>query len=169
MNLSDRYEFRNIKIDEIDEAVAIEHTCFPPNEACSKEHMTERAMNAPELFLVAIDKEDGKMAAIMNGLSTDEEVFRDEFFTDIDLYDPDGRYVMILGLAVLPKHRGQGLAREMVSQYVKISKKQERDKLILTCLDSRIPMYEKFGFADYGMANSIWGGEKWHEMGIEVN
>ena len=34
-----------------------------------------------ETFLVAEDKETGKLAAFLNGVPTDEEAFRDEFFT----------------------------------------------------------------------------------------
>ena len=34
-----RFEFRSIRQEEADEAVRIEQICFPPNEACSEEHM----------------------------------------------------------------------------------------------------------------------------------
>ena len=40
--------------------------------------------------------------------------------------------------------------------------------VLLTCLDSRVPMYEKMGFQDKGAANSTWGGEEWHEMNYPV-
>ena len=71
---------------------------------------------------------------------------------------------MLLGLDVRPEYRGQGLAREIVRQYVEREQKKGRKRLILTCLDSRVEMYLKFGFRDLGMANSSWGGEAWHEM-----
>lgn len=38
-HISERYEFRNIKQNEAEEAAEIERICFPPNEACSKKHM----------------------------------------------------------------------------------------------------------------------------------
>lgn len=50
-------------------------------------------------------------------MATDEEKFRDEFFTDIDLCDENGKNVMLLGLDVLPEYRGQGLARELVYRH----------------------------------------------------
>ena len=56
---ADRYIFRNIQPNEKDQAVVIEQICFPPNEACSEEHMRERIGMAPELFLVAVDQESG--------------------------------------------------------------------------------------------------------------
>ena len=35
----ERFEFRNIKQNEAEEAAEIERICFPPNEACSKKHL----------------------------------------------------------------------------------------------------------------------------------
>lgn len=160
----EQFEFRNIYLDEAEQVVTIEQICFPPNEACSKEHMKERVIYAKELFLVAVDKTTGKIAGFLNGLSTDEEVFRDEFFTDITLYNPEGKNIMLLGLDVLPEYRRQGLATEIVKRYVERERKNNREKILLTCLDSKVSMYKKMGFLDEGIANSSWGGEKWHEM-----
>ena len=39
--LEERFEFRNIRSDEAEQAVAIEQICFPPNEACSEKHMRD--------------------------------------------------------------------------------------------------------------------------------
>ena len=77
--LEEKFEFRNIKQEEADQAVKIEEICFPPEEACSEKMMRERVKYASELFLVAVDREMGKIAGFLNGLSTDEEVFRDDF------------------------------------------------------------------------------------------
>lgn len=51
-DLMERFEFRNISQDEVDQAIAIEQICFPPNEACSPKAMKERVAAASELFLV---------------------------------------------------------------------------------------------------------------------
>ena len=157
-------EFRDVKKEEANQVVVIEQICFPPNEACSKKHMEERVEMAPELFLVAVDKETGKIAGFLNGLSTNEEIFRDEFFTDIDLYNPNGKNIMLLGLDVLPEYRMKGLATAIVREYCRRERENKREKLILTCLDSKVDMYKKMGFTDNGVANSTWGGEEWHEM-----
>lgn len=167
-DLEERFEFRNITQEEADQAVKIEEICFPPQEACSEQMMLERVKTAPELFLVAIDRETGKIAGFLNGLSTDEEVFRDDFFTGTSLYIPDGRNVMLLGLDVLPEYRRQGLASEIMRRYIEAEKVKGREKLILTCLESKVAMYQKMGYKDLGMARSSWGGEKWHEMCIEL-
>lgn len=166
--LNDQFEFRSIKQEEADQAVAIEHICFPPNEACSEKHMKDRIVKAPDLFMVAVDKKTGKLAGFLNGLSTNETSFRDEFFVDENLYDPDGANVMLLGLDVLPEYRMRGLGREIISQYIRREYANRRQNLILTCLDAKVEMYKKMGFRDNGIANSTWGGEEWHEMIREI-
>ena len=168
-NLKERFLFRNILPEEADQAALIEKICFPPNEACSETMMKERVAAAPEMFLVAVDRESGKIAGFINGLSTDESALRDEFFTNAGLHDPTGKNVMVLGLDVLPEYRGQGLAREIVSRYLAREKEKGRSKVILTCLESKVSMYEKMGFQNDGISGSVWGGEKWYEMSCTLN
>ena len=164
--LTVKFVFRKIHPSETDQAVIIEQICFPPNEACSEKNMKDRIERAPELFLVAVDKETGKIAGFLNGLATDESEFRDEFFTNADLYNPNGKNIMLLGLDVLPEYRRQGLATELVHKYAERERANNRQKLILTCLQSKVEMYKKMGFLDDGIANSTWGGEEWHEMSM---
>ena len=97
---NEQFLFRTIRQEEAEQAADIERICFPPHEACSKEHMLVRIAKAPELFLVAVDKKTGKIAGFLNGIATDEQVFRDEFFTDEGLHVPNGSNIMILGLDV---------------------------------------------------------------------
>ena len=89
-NVLDRFEFRSVRANEAEEVAEIEKICFPPHEACSKKDMFERVEHAPELFLVAVDKETGTIAGFLNGLATDEEAFREEIFTDITVHKPEG-------------------------------------------------------------------------------
>ena len=162
--LNERFEFRNIRPEEAGQAAEIERICFPPNEACTEKMMRERVGAVPELFLVAVDKETGRIAGFLNGLATDEHVFRDEFFTDAGLHDPEGENIMLLGLDVLPEYRGQGLASEIMGQYKQREARRGRKMLILTCLGTKVGMYEKMGFRNRGISGSGWGGEEWHEM-----
>lgn len=162
--MTERFEFRTILQEEADQAVLIEQICFPPNEACSESAMKDRIAVAAELFLVAVDRKSGKLAGFLNGIATDEKSFRDEFFTDAKLHDPDGQNVMLLGLDVLPEYRMQGLASEIVKLYMQKERARNRKRVILTCLESRVKMYEKMGFANNGFAASSWGGEQWYEM-----
>lgn len=164
----EQFIFRNIESEETGQAIAIEQICFPPHEACSAKAMTERIIAAPDLFLVAVDKNTGKIAGFFNGIATDETAFRDEFFTDITLHKATGKSVMLLGLDVLPEYRGKGLAREIVKQYIERERARGRAFLVLTCLEDKVGMYKKMGFTDQGIADSTWGNEEWHEMRYAV-
>ena len=81
-SLHHRFAFRYIRPEEADQAAKIEEICFPPNEACSAKMMKERVAAAPDFFLVAADRESGRLAGFLNGLATDEEALRDEFFKE---------------------------------------------------------------------------------------
>lgn len=167
-NLYEQYEFRNIKIEEISQAAEIEKRCFSPNEACSYEHMERRIRKAPDLFLVAADRETGLLAGFLNGLATNGEHLTDDFFTNAEVHNPEGENIMLLGLDVLLEHRGKGLARKLMEEYIRREKEKGRKKLILTCVDDKAEMYKKFGFIDHGIGVSQWGGEVWHEMSIVI-
>lgn len=164
----EKYEFRNIYPEEAEQAVEIEQICFPLNEACSAKNMRERTIHASDTFLVAVDKETREIAGFLNGVATNETVFRDEFFTDISLNDPDGKNIMLLGLDVLPEYRHQGLAREIMNQYVKREQAKGRECLYLTCLETKVEMYKKMGYTDDGISGSVWGGEEWHDMSRKI-
>ena len=161
-------EFRYILQDEAAEAAGIEEICFPPNEACAREDMLTRAVEVPDLFLVAYDREKGVIAGFLNGIATDETAFRDEFFQDASLHDAAGANVMLLGLDVRPEYRKMGLATELVRRYAENEAEKGRERLVLTCLERLVPMYIKMGFTDLGISASAWGGEEWHEMEMRL-
>lgn len=169
VDLWERFDFRTIRPEEGAVAAQVEEICFPPNEACTKERMLARVEQFPEMFLVAVDKQTGKIAGFINGLATNEHKFRDEFFTDVKLHDPEGKNVMILGVDVLPEYRRQGLAREMMFEYLRREQEKDRAMVCLTCLAGKVKMYKKLGFRDRGAADSSWGGEQWHEMSCFIS
>ena len=162
--LSERFTFREILPEEAAQAAEIERICFAPDEACTEAMIRERAAAAPELFLVAADKENGRLAGFLNGIATDEWSFRDEFFSDASLHRPQGKNIMLLGLDVLPQYRGQGLARELMFQYLRREEEKGRNLVVLTCEKAKVKMYKKMGFEDRGLSDSAWGGSQWHEM-----
>lgn len=162
--IEEQFEFRSVRTEETDAAAALEQKCFPPNEACAPQFMKERIQAAAEIFLVAVDRGNGRIAGFLNGIATEEKHLRDEFFTDASLHDPRGKNIMLTGLAVLPDYRGQGLARELVERYAQRERQKDRERLVLTCLEEKVEMYRKFGFQDLGLSESLWGGEEWHEM-----
>ncbi len=167
--LSERFVFRSILPDEAEQVVTIEQICFPPHEACKPEIMRARVAVAADWFLVAMDRTTGKIAGFIDGLATNDEHLRDAIYTDAQLHDPAGSNVMILGVNVLPEYRRQGLAREMMRQYLDREQKRGSKRVILTCLVHRVGMYEGFGFRALGLSDSTWGDEEWVEMDVCLN
>ena len=94
-NNMDRFEFRCIRPEETQQAIEIEQICFPPNEACSPKSLTERIKATAETFLVAEDKETGKLAAFLNGVPTDVPIVKDNA-------------VAVLTVTALPPYQGIG-------------------------------------------------------------
>lgn len=167
--ICERFAFRDLVPEDIPQVIEIEQICFPPHEVCSPEMMRERANAAPETFLVAVDRATGKLAGFLNGIATNEDVFRDAFFRDASLHQKNGACVMLCGLDVLPPYRRQGLARELVRTYCRREQEKGRKRLVLTCLEDKVNMYRKLGFTDRGISGSTWGDEQWHEMDLTLN
>lgn len=166
--LSERFRFRPIRREEAVQTGEMEEICFPPREACSMESMVQRVERIPEQFLVAEDRETGRLAGFINGLASEEIQFRDAFFTDASLHDPAAQTVYLLGLEVLPQYRGLGLAEELMRLYTIWEQVKGRTRLVLTCHTQLADMYRRFGFRDIGPSASAWGGETWQEMEIYV-
>ncbi|MDY5022566.1 MAG: GNAT family N-acetyltransferase [Blautia sp.] len=157
-------EYRNVHADEAEAATAVETACFPANEACTLPIMKERVRLAPELFMTATDKDNGEMVGFITAIATDEHHLRDDFFTETSLHNPEGKYMMILSLAVLPEYQRQGIARALMEELLKGQMGTKRKAAVLTCVPANVELYKKMGFSDQGVSDSAWGGELWHEM-----
>jgi ribosomal protein S18 acetylase RimI-like enzyme len=72
--------------------------------------------------------------------------------------------VYLLGLDILPRYRRQGLARELLRLYEIWSQVRGKHRMVLTAHKEKVGMYEKMGFTDLGISDSVWGGGVWHEM-----
>ena len=158
---------RNARPEEWELLADIEAECFPPAEAATRESIEKRMRLFPENFWVA--ESEGNILGFINGGTTDKPELPDAFYHEEEkLHMPDGAYQTVFGLNVRPQYRRQGLASEIMRRYIEAEKVKGREKLILTCLESKVAMYQKMGYKDLGMAQSSWGGEKWHEMCMEL-
>ena len=111
----------------------------------------------PESFFIAEDQ--GKLIGFINGCATDEKTIRDEMFEDCGLHKADGAYQSVFGLDVVPEYRNRGIAAQLMD-YLK--------GLILTCKDRLIHYYEKFGYVNLGVSESVHGGAVWYDMLLEL-
>lgn len=162
------FYFRNAEEKDIAEIAEIEAICFPPNEACTPERVAERVRHASECTLLLLDRETNRIAGFLAGIAADAEEFDDSFFTDIEKHRPEGKHVFLLGLDVRPEYRHRGLASCIVREYRDRQKEAGRKAMLLTCHDHLLGFYSGLGFTDLGISGSVWGGEVWHEMKMEL-
>lgn len=185
--LENRYLFRPALPQDRGRIAEIEQVCFPPETALAPDVMRRRATLLPDAFLIAAvrpeeaqprmegespaaqaSEEDKTLAGYLTWIATDEDRFRDAFFEDPTLHQPDGRNLMLLGLEVLPAYRHQGLAGELLHRVIARAREEGRCKLVLTCEEDKIEMYKKFGFRLLSVSASKLGGVTWYEMELPL-
>lgn len=166
------YHIRPIHWDnphELEEIAKVEIICFPAAEAASPESIQQRAAAFPESFLVA--EEDapvqGRIVGFIDGCITDRTTISDDMFEDVSAHCPNGAYQAIFGLDVLPDCRRQGIAASLMNTLIEASRAAGRKGLILTCKDRLIHYYEKFGYRNMGVSQSVHGGAVWYDMILE--
>lgn len=156
---------RQVMPEDLDAVARVEAVCFPEAEAASRASFAQRIETFPESFLVA--EQEGRIVGFINGCVTDERVICDEMFEDVGYHRPGGAYQSIFGLDVVPELRRQGLAARLMGQLIAEARKKGRKGLILTCKERLIGFYERFGYRNLGVSQSVHGGAVWYDMILE--
>ena len=108
--------------------------------------------------------EEEKVIAFVDGMVTDEKNLTDEMYEKACLHDENGAWQMIFGVNTLPKYRRQGYAEKLLRYAINDARAQDREGLVLTCKDKLVHYYEKFGFQNEGVSESVHGGATWYQM-----
>ena len=153
---------RNATMEDLEILTAIEAACFPPAEAATRESFDKRLAVYPNHFWLL--EEDGQVVSFVNGMVTDEPLLRDEMFEDAALHNEDGAWQMIFGVNTLPEYRRRGLAGVLLERAAADARAQGRKGCVLTCKDRLIHYYEKFGYRNEGVSQSVHGGVVWYDM-----
>ena len=66
----------------------------------------------------------------------------------------------------MPEYRRQGIAEQLLRAMMDGAKEKGKKGMILTCKEHMIHYYEKFGFKNYGVADSSHGGATWYDLQI---
>ena len=156
---------RKLKPDDLERGTAGEAECFPEAEAAGRDAFRARIEAFPDSFLVA--EKDGQLVGFINGCVTDERTIRDEMYEDSSLHRPDGRYQSVFGLDVIPQERRRGIAELLMRPLLEDARKKGRAGMILTCKDRLIHYYEKFGYVNQGLSESVHGTAVWYDMLLE--
>ena len=132
-------DIRFATINDIDAITELERQCFPLEDS-------------------------GKLASMINGMTTDIPILRDEMFEDATMHREEGQWQMIFGVATLPEYQKMGCASKLMERVIADVKEQGRKGIVLTCKESLIPFYERFGFVNEGKSMSKHGGAVWYDM-----
>ena len=151
---------------DLDDIASVESECFPVLEAATKEEFEQRIKYYGNHFWLMFD--DDKLIAFVDGFVTDEADLTDEMYENASMHDENGAWQMIFGVNTLPDYRRCGCAKELIKKAILDARKQNRKGLVLTCKESLVPYYSKFGFVDEGITDkSTHGNVLWHQMRLD--
>ena len=146
------------------ELARIEARCFPEAEAAPVEEMRRRLEGLPRSFFGFLEKKRKKFVTFINGMATNERIILDEMFCRAELHEEGGEWQTIFGVNTLPEYQGQGYASLVMRQVIADAKVQGRKGCILTCKEELLPFYERFGYRNEGVSQSVHGGAVWYDM-----
>ena len=151
---------------DLDDIASVESVCFPVLEAATKEEFEQRIKYFGNHFWLMFD--EGKLIAFVDGFVTDEANLTDEMYENASMHNENGAWQMIFGVNTLPEYRRCGYAKELIKKAILDARKQNRKGLVLTCKESLVPYYSKFGFVDEGITDkSTHGNVLWHQMRLD--
>lgn len=151
---------------DLDDIASVESECFPVLEAATKEEFEQRIKYYGNHFWLMFD--EGKLIAFVDGFVTDEADLTDDMYENASMHDENGAWQMIFGVNTLPEYRRCGYAKELIKKTILDARKQNRKGLVLTCKESLVPYYSKFGFVDEGITDkSTHGNVLWHQMRLD--
>lgn len=151
---------------DLDDIASVESECFPVLEAATKEEFEQRIKYYGNHFWLMFD--DDKLIAFVDGFVTDEANLTDEMYENASMHNENGAWQMIFGVNTLPEYRRCGYAKELIKKAILDARKQNRKGLVLTCKESLVPYYSKFGFVDEGITDkSTHGNVLWHQMRLD--
>ena len=151
---------------DLDDIASVESECFPVLEAATKEEFEQRIKYYGNHFWLMFD--DDKLIAFVDGFVTDEADLTDEMYENASMHDENGAWQMIFGVNTLPEYRRCGYAKELIKKAILDAREHNRRGLVLTCKESLVPYYSKFGFIDEGITDkSTHGNVLWHQMRLD--
>lgn len=155
-------KLRTASITDIEKIYQLEQMCFPKEQAASRQALIDRLNIFPNHFLVI--EEDNQIIAMINGMVCNQEELTDNLYVISSLHDEKGAWQMVFGLDTHPLYRKQGLASQLLTEFIQQAKEQKRKGVILTCVAQMVGFYERFGFVNKGVSVSTHGAVEWYLM-----
>ncbi len=160
------YTIRQVTMDDLEAVTALEARCFPPEEAATRDSFLYRIQTFPESFYVA--EENNRIIGLINGCCSSKEAICDELYSPDGGHEPCGQNQMIFGLATSPEKRHQGIGSTLMRSFIEKARRMGKQKMVLTCKEEKIHYYEKFGYVNHGVSQSVHGGSVWYDMVLDL-
>ncbi len=157
---------RTVLPQDLDDCFLVETSGFPPEEAATRKTIQRRINTFPQGFFVA--EIGGRVVGMLNSASTNKDDISDEELKQLIGHDPLGKNMVVFALAVLPEYQKRGIARQLMSRFIREARELQKETVFLMCKRHLIAYYESMGFALVGLSNSTHGGAEWHEMRLAL-
>ena len=158
-------EIRKGTLKDLEAIAAVEAACFPAAEAATAEEFAGRLQQYGNHFWLLWEGE--RLLAFVDGFCTDWPDLTDEMYADASLHRENGAWQMIFGVNTIPACRRQGYAGQLLQQAIADARAQGRKGLVLTCKETLVHYYAKFGFVNEGVSGSTHGGVVWYQMRLK--
>ena len=158
-------EIRKGTLKDLEAIAAVEAACFPAAEAATAEEFAGRLQQYGDHFWLLW--EGKRLLAFVDGFCTDWPDLTDEMYADASLHRENGAWQMIFGVNTIPACRRQGYAGQLLQQAIADARAQGRKGLVLTCKETLVHYYAKFGFVNEGVSGSTHGGVVWYQMRLK--
>lgn len=88
----------------------------------------------------------------------------------METHESSGRYLAIHSVCVSPNHRQQGIAKNLLQEYIKrVQAEGDLGGIRLIAKEGLVGMYERSGFKSRGKSQVVHGKDPWFELGIDFN
>ena len=161
--------FRAARQTDLEELWQLEELCFPPQERCLRKNFERRLALWPEHFLLLFRPDTGRICAFLSDIYAEQAELTDAMFTEAVQHDPAGKNLVVLGLNTCTDLRGRGLASMLMRRRIAQARRAGLHRCVLTCHDFLVPYYASFGYVCKGISQSVWGGETWYDMVLELD
>ena len=158
-------KIRKGTLKDLEAIAAVEAACFPAAEAATAEEFAGRLQQYGDHFWLLWEGE--RLLAFVDGFCTDWPDLTDEMYADASLHRENGAWQMIFGVNTIPACRRQGYAGQLLQQAIADARAQGRKGLVLTCKETLVHYYAKFGFVNEGVSGSTHGGVVWYQMRLK--
>lgn len=153
---------RHVNEQDLQALVKIEQASFTPEEAATEEAFQSRITHIADSFFVAVEQQ--QVIGLINGPVVSARYITDDLFAQIVPNPPSGGHQTVLGLAVLPEKRQQGVATALLQALEQQAKGKHRETITLTCQQSLVAFYEHHGYINEGQSSSTHAGITWYNL-----